>query len=127
MSNTTTRGIRIQVRSEYDAKSSSPRDSNYVFQYHVRITNVGTETAQLVSRRWIITDANGEVVCVQGAGVVGQFPILPPGASFEYTSFCPLKTPVGSMHGSYQMVTANGERFDATIAPFTLAVPRALN
>ena len=88
---------------------------------------LGSETAQLVSREWIITNADGEVERVKGPGVVGEQPVLPPGGSFEYTSYCPLKTAVGSMHGSYQMVTASGERFDAVIAPFTLAVPNALN
>ena len=124
---TTTRGIQIQVRSEYIPARSSPREGNYFFQYHVRISNVGDETAQLISREWIITNADGEVERVKGPGVVGEQPTLPPGASFEYRSFCPLKTSVGSMHGSYQMVTGGGDRFDAIIAPFTLAVPNALN
>jgi ApaG protein len=124
---TTTRGIQIQVRSEYVAARSSPRESSYFFQYHVRIANVGEETAQLISREWIITNADGEVERVKGPGVVGEQPVLPPGSSFDYTSFCELKTAVGSMHGSYQMMTADGDRFDAIIAPFTLAVPNALN
>src|SRR5918997_2249730 len=119
MSDTTTRGIRIQVRSEYVPERSSPRDSSYLFQYHVRISNLGEDTAQLISREWIITNADGEVERVKGAGVVGEQPVLPPGGAFEYTSFCRLKTAVGSMHGSYQMVTPDGERFDAVIAPFT--------
>ena len=127
MSDTTTRGIRIRVRSEFLPNKSSPRDNTYVFQYHVRIDNTGTATAQLISREWIITDAEGEVQRVTGPGVVGEQPVLPPGGTFEYTSFCPLKTNVGSMQGSYQMITADGEQFDATIAPFTLAVPHALN
>ena len=126
-SGTTTRGIHIEVRSEYLPERSSPRDGSYLFQYHVRISNVGTETAQLIAREWIITNADGEVERVKGPGVVGEQPVLPPGAAFEYTSYCPLKTSVGSMQGSYQMVTAGGERFDAIIAPFTLAVPNALN
>jgi ApaG protein len=126
-SDTTTRGIRVQVRSAYLAERSSPRESQYVFQYYVRISNVGTETAQLVSREWVITNADGEVERVKGPGVVGEQPVLPPGGSFEYSSFCPLKTAVGSMHGSYQMVTDKGEPFDAAIDPFTLAVPNALN
>ena len=126
-SDSTTRGIRIEVRSEFLAERSSPREEQYLFQYHVRISNVGTETAQLVSREWIITNADGEVERVKGPGVVGEQPILAPGSSFEYRSFCPLKTSVGAMHGSYQMVTANGDRFDAMISPFTLAVPNALN
>jgi ApaG protein len=127
MSDTTTRGIRIQVRSEFLPERSSPRDAQFVFQYHVRIANVGSETAQLISREWTITNAEGEVEKVKGAGVVGEQPVLPPGGSFEYTSFSQLKTAVGSMQGCYQMVTAEGDRFDAVIAPFTLAVPNALN
>ena len=111
----------------YMPERSSAKDSQYLFEYHVRISNVGSETAQLISREWIITNADGEVERVKGPGVVGEQPVLPPGASFDYTSFCELKTAVGSMHGSYQMVTANGDRFDAIIAPFTLAVPNALN
>ena len=126
-SDTTTRGIRIEVESSYLSDRSSPRDSQYLFAYHVRISNVGSETAQLVSREWIITSADGEVERVKGPGVVGETPVLPPGGAFEYTSYCPLKTTVGSMQGSYQMVTADGEKFEAQIAPFTLAVPNALN
>jgi len=126
-SDTTTRGIRIQVRSEFIPDRSSPREGSYLFQYHVRISNVGGDAAQLISREWVITSADGEVERVKGQGVVGEQPVLPPGRSFEYTSYCPLKTPVGSMQGSYQMVTTGGERFDAVIAPFTLAVPNALN
>ncbi|HEY3161743.1 MAG TPA: Co2+/Mg2+ efflux protein ApaG [Vicinamibacterales bacterium] len=126
-SDTTTRGIRIEVQSFYMAERSAPKDSQYLFEYHVRISNVGAETAQLISREWIITNADGEVERVKGPGVVGEQPILTPGVSFEYRSFCPLKTSVGSMHGSYQMVTASGDRFDAIISPFTLAVPNALN
>ena len=126
-SDTTTRGIRIEVQSMFMPERSSAKDSQYLFEYHVRISNVGTETAQLISREWIITNADGEVERVKGPGVVGEQPVLGPGSSFEYRSFCPMKTPVGSMHGSYQMVTANGDRFDAIIAPFTLAVPHALN
>ena len=124
---TTTRGIRVEVRSEFVPERSSVKDQSYWFQYHVRISNVGSRTAQLVSRHWIITNADGAVEVVKGPGVVGEQPVLPPGGSFEYTSFCPLNTPVGSMQGSYQMVTPEGERFDAVIAPFTLAVPNALN
>ena len=124
---TTTRGIRVEVRSEFLPERSSAREGSYLFQYHVRISNVGTETAQLIAREWIITNADGEVERVKGPGVVGEQPVLPPGASFDYTSYCPLKTAVGSMQGAYQMVTASGERFDAIIAPFTLAVPNALN
>jgi len=127
VSDTTTRGIRIRVTSYYDSERSSPQEDYYFFAYQVRIENVGTETAQLLSREWIITNANGEVQKVQGPGVVGEQPVLPPGDSFEYTSFCPLNTAVGSMQGSYRMVSDHGESFDAEIAPFSLAVPNAVN
>ena len=127
MSDTTTRGIRVQVKSAYLPERSSPREASYLFMYNIRISNVGSETAQLISREWVITNADGEVERVKGPGVVGEQPVLPPGGSFEYTSYCPLKTPVGAMQGTYQMVTAQGEQFDAVIAPFTLAVPNALN
>ena len=126
-SDTTTRGIRIEVQSSYMPERSAPSDGQYLFEYHVRVSNVGAETAQLISREWIITNADGEVERVKGPGVVGEKPVLTPGTSFEYRSFCPLKTSVGSMQGSYQMVTANGDQFDAMISPFTLAVPNALN
>ena len=127
MSDTTTNGIRVQVKATVLPDRSQPRDNHFHFAYHITISNLGTETAQLMSRHWVITDAEGDVQEVQGPGVVGEQPVLEPGASFEYTSFCPLKTNVGTMHGSYQMVRANGESFEARIAPFTLAVPNALN
>ena len=127
MSDTVTRGIRVQVASFYDADRSSPQEGYYFFAYRVRITNVESDTVQLVSREWFITDANGEVQRVQGPGVVGEQPILSRGETFEYTSFCPLPTAVGSMHGSYRMVFPNGDGFDAVIAPFSLAVPHAVN
>jgi ApaG protein len=127
MSDTTTRGIRVQVESFYDEERSAPDESYYFFAYQVRISNVGQETARLVSREWIITDAHGHEQRVQGPGVVGEQPVLAPGETFEYTSFCPLPTTVGTMHGTYQMVTREGERFDAVISPFSLAIPHAVN
>lgn len=127
MSDTTTRGVRVQVTSAYVPERSSPRDGQYFFSYRVRISNEGGETVQLLSREWIITDANGNVERVRGPGVVGEQPVLGPGEFFEYTSYCPLATAVGSMHGSYRMVSPSGESFDAEIAPFGLAVPSALN
>lgn len=125
MSDTTTRGIRIEIESEY-LPDQSNRET-FTFAYHVRISNVGEEPAQLVSREWIITDGDGNVERVQGPGVVGEFPELEPGEEFEYTSFCPLPTPMGTMHGNYTMKRGNGERFAAEIAPFTLAVPGVVN
>lgn len=127
MSETTTRGIRIHVRTEYLAERSSPGDDSWVFAYHVTITNVGDEPAQLISRTWIITDSDGNEQRVQGPGVVGEQPRLEAGQSFRYTSYCPLRTAVGSMHGSYAMQTDRGETFEAVIAPFTLAVPHVVN
>jgi len=127
MSDTSTRGVRVEVRSAYLPERSSPGDSQYLFAYRIRITNAGEETVQLLSRHWVISDGAGNVEHVRGPGVVGEQPVLGPGESFEYTSFCPLPTPIGSMHGTYQMVTAGGSAFEAEIAPFPLAVPTALN
>jgi ApaG protein len=127
VSEATTRGVRVSVRSSYLPERSSPRDSRYFFAYRVRIANVGEERVQLRSRHWIITDGDGRVEHVEGPGVVGEQPVLEPGETFEYTSFCPLPTPIGSMHGVYRMVTPAGAAFDAEIAPFSLAVPTALN
>lgn len=127
MSDTTTRGIRVQAESFYEAERSSPQENYYFFAYRVRISNVSCDTVQLVSREWIITDGNGEQQRVQGPGVVGEQPVLSRGESFEYTSFCPLTTAVGSMHGSYTMVLQDGESFEAVISPFSLAVPTAVN
>ena len=127
MSEATTRGIRVEVESSYVPERSAPEMGHYFFAYRVRISNVGNETAQLISRRWVITDGDGNQEVVEGPGVVGEQPELAPGRSFEYTSFCPLPTPVGTMHGTYRMVTAGGTSFDAQIAPFSLALPTALN
>ncbi len=127
MSDTTTRGIRIQVESIYVEERSDPQESYFFFAYHVVISNVGRETAQLMSREWIITDSDGNVERVEGDGVVGEQPLLAPGQVFEYTSFCPLRTSMGSMQGSYLMRPAGGESFRAEIAPFTLAVPGVVN
>ena len=111
----------------YVEERSEPRENYYFFAYRVRISNVGGETSQLVSREWIITDSDGNVERVEGPGVVGEQPLLAPGEAFEYTSFCPLRTSVGSMQGAYFMRTAEGETFRAEIEPFTLAVPGGVN
>ncbi len=121
-----TKGIRVRVTTQYDPSRSMPQLNRWFFLYTVRISNESKETAQLLSRHWIITDATGHVEEVKGPGVVGEQPVLSPGQSFEYTSGCPLPTPFGSMHGTYQMVTTGGERFDAQIAEFTLSEPTAL-
>jgi ApaG protein len=116
-----TRGVKVEVESEYSEERSNPDQNVYFFVYHVVITNVGEETVRLISRHWIITNADGKKEEVRGPGVVGEQPTLKPGESFEYSSFCPLNTPFGMMHGTYQMVTDSGEEFDAQIAPFTLS------
>jgi len=125
-STATTRGVQVTVRSRYVPEQSQPAHDYWLFAYTVRISNLGSETVQLVSRHWIITDAHDKVEEVRGPGVVGEQPVLEPGASFEYTSACPLPTPFGTMHGTYQMVAGDGTRFDAEIAPFTLAEPHAI-
>lgn len=127
MSDRTTQGIRVQVQSYYDSERSAPQENYFFFAYQVRISNLGDETAQLLSREWIITDADGLEQKVGGLGVVGEQPIIAPGEMFEYTSYCPLTTPVGAMHGTYRMATESGALFDAEIAPFSLAVPHVLN
>ena len=127
MSEAVTRGVRVEVESEYISERSEPRERYFFFAYHVRITNAGEENVQLLSREWIITDGDGNTERVEGPGVVGEQPLLAPGEAFEYTSFCPLRTSVGSMHGAYFMRTAEGEMFRAEIAPFTLAVPGGVN
>ena len=121
MSKAVTRGVRVEVESEYVPERSEPERNVYFFTYHVKITNESDEPVQLISRHWIITNAEGKTEEVQGPGVVGEQPRLEPGESFEYSSFCPLNTPMGTMHGTYQMVTETGAKFDAEIAPFTLA------
>ena len=127
MSDTTTNGIRVQVTAKFLPERSSPRDSDYWFAYFITISNVGRDTAKLISRHWVITNTDGEEEEVHGEGVVGNQPVLEPGGVHNYNSFCHLKTPVGTMHGEYTMVTPSGETFEARIAPFTLAVPNALN
>ena len=122
-----TRGIQVEVAARYLPERSRPAESHWMFAYTIRITNQGDETVQLMSRHWIITDANGRVEEVRGPGVVGEQPVLAPGGSYEYTSGCPLPTPFGSMRGTYQMVTRAGESFDAEIAPFALVEPHALH
>lgn len=127
MSNAVTQGIRVEVRTEYRSDRSEPASSRWLFTYTIRIANEGELPAQLVARHWIITDANGDKEQVVGDGVVGHQPNLAPGEEFEYTSFCVLKTPHGSMRGTYRMVREDGSTFDARIAAFPLVVPGSLN
>lgn len=121
MSEAVTQQVRVEVLSRYSPENSRPGE--WVFEYTVRITNLGAETVQLLSRHWTITDALERVREVKGPGVVGEQPVLAQGASFQYSSWCPLKTPTGSMQGAYQMVRGDGEEFDVEIAPFALRAP----
>jgi ApaG protein len=127
VSTAVTQGIRVEVRSDFRADRSDPSAARWLYTYTVRVANEGEAPAQLVARHWIVTDANGEREEVVGDGVVGQQPRLGPGEHFEYTSFCILKTPHGSMRGTYRMVREDGTAFDARIAPFPLVPPGRLN
>lgn len=123
MYNATTRDIKISVKTAYLEEQSAPTDCHFVWAYHIRIENLGSETVQLVSRYWRITDAKGEVHEVRGPGVVGEQPTLEPGDTFEYTSGTPLSTPSGIMTGKYQMENERGEKFDVQIPAFSLDSP----
>jgi ApaG protein len=127
VSSATTDGIRVTVTSAFRPERSQPAQRRWLFTYTVRIGNEGETPARLVSRHWIITDATGAREEVTGEGVVGQQPRLGPGEAFEYTSFCVLETPHGSMRGSYRMVRGDGSTFDALIPSFALLVPGAAN
>ncbi|HET7775727.1 MAG TPA: Co2+/Mg2+ efflux protein ApaG [Azospira sp.] len=119
--------IAVTTEPQYLPEQSDPDAERYVFAYTITIRNTGTIAAQLISRHWLITDANEEVQEVRGLGVVGHQPLLQPGESFEYTSGASLNTPVGTMRGSYQMVAEDGTPFEAEIPEFTLALPRVLH
>lgn len=119
--------IDVKTRPQYLADQSEPENGQYVFAYTITITNTGAVPAQLISRHWVITDASEQIQEVRGQGVVGNQPLLKPGESFQYTSGCALKTPVGTMKGSYQMIAEDGTHFDADIPEFTLAIPRTLH
>ncbi|MCB1624487.1 MAG: Co2+/Mg2+ efflux protein ApaG [Pseudomonadales bacterium] len=127
MTTTTVCKILIDVETAYLEEQSEPKDSRYVFAYTITIRNEGPQPAQLLTRHWIITDANGKVQEVRGDGVVGEQPHLEPGQGFRYSSGAVLETPVGSMHGSYQMVADDGAEFDAPIPAFRLAIPGVLH
>ena len=115
-----TSDIRVHVTARYSPEHSQPSEGKWFFLYTIVIANEGTETVQLISRHWIITDAASNVEEVRGLGVVGRQPTLEPGQSFEYTSGCSLRTPFGSMRGSYQLVRTDGKAFDVEVAPFAL-------
>jgi ApaG protein len=119
----TTRAIRVTVRPQYLADQSDPSQAQFVWAYHVRLENTGTETVQLRARHWKIRDGNGRLQEVKGPGVVGKTPVLRPGQSFEYSSGTPLSTPSGIMSGTYQMVSEGGEQFDVEIPAFSLDSP----
>src|SRR5512139_2936689 len=127
MDNPTTPQIEIVALVKHLAEQSDEADNRYVFSYTITITNSSDATVQLLSRHWVITDSNSHGQEVRGQGVVGEQPVLRPGQSFEYTSGTVLATPVGTMTGSYQMVTEDGTKFDAPIPKFVLSVPRVLH
>jgi len=118
-----TNNVRVEVEARYAAQHSQPFKNKWLFHYTVRITNEGDDTVQLLSRHWIITSGDGHVEEVRGPGVVGAQPVLAPGETFEYTSGCELRTSCGTMRGTYQMVTEDGDHFDVEIAPFTMTEP----
>ena len=119
--------IRVAVATQYLPEQSDPEQDRYTFTYTITISNTGNIAAQLISRHWIIADADNQMQEVRGLGVVGHQPLLQPGQSFEYTSGCVLATPVGSMRGSYQMTAEDGVQFEAPIAEFVLSMPRVLH
>ncbi len=124
MTMTTPHDIKVSVETIYVEDQSSPEDNRFVFAYTVTIRNTGEVRARLLTRHWIITDANGRVQEVRGPGVVGEHPHLAPGEAFRYTSAAAIETPVGTMHGSYQMIGDDGVAFDTPISPFRLATPQ---
>lgn len=119
--------IGIAVKVNYLADQSDEADDRYVFSYHITVTNTGISPVQLISRHWIITDANNEVQEVRGTGVVGEQPVIQPGESYEYSSGTVLTTQVGTMRGSYRMRAEDGSQFDAPVAQFVLSIPRTLH
>jgi len=119
--------IHVEVETSYIEDQSNPGDKRFVFSYTITIRNDGQVPARLLTRHWIITDANGNVKEMRGEGVVGEQPYLKPGQGFRYSSGTVIETPVGTMQGSYQMVADNGQQFDAPIAPFRLAMPGVLH
>jgi ApaG protein len=122
-----THKIRVEVDTSYLEEQSDPKERRFVFSYTITIRNEGSVPARLLTRHWIITDSNGKVQEVRGEGVVGEQPYLKPGQGFRYSSGAVLETPVGAMQGSYQMVSDDGEQFDAPIAAFRLAMPGLLH
>ena len=127
MENLENHNIVVNVQTVFVEAQSEPEEDRYVFAYTIKITNEGAKPAKLLTRHWIITDSNGKVQEVKGEGVIGQQPYLQPGEIFQYTSGTVIETPVGSMQGSYQMLSDDGSHFDAEILPFSLSVPKMLH
>lgn len=127
MANVNRYECEVKVEATFIPEQSDVEHNRYVFTYHVTITNTGNVAAQLVSRHWVITEGDGQVQEVKGLGVVGEQPLLKPGAKFEYTSGTVINTPMGKMHGSYQMIAEDGVRFEAYIPTFLLNMPRVLH
>jgi len=123
----TTDGVTVRVSVSYLPEQSEPERGRWFWAYHIRLENEGTETVQLLTRRWVITDGRGARHSVEGEGVVGEQPVIEPGASFDYVSGCPLATPSGAMQGSYQMVREDGAVFAVEIPRFSLFAPAVLN
>ena len=119
--------ITVTANAFYLPDQSDEENDQFVFAYTIKITNVGTRVAKLISRHWIITDSDGKIQEVRGVGVVGEQPEIKPGESFEYTSGSSLETNVGTMRGTYQMQATDGTRFEAMVPEFTLSVPRILH
>jgi ApaG protein len=118
-----THGVHVRVEASYDSQRSQPQQGLWFFLYSVTITNTGEDTVKLLHRYWTVVSGDGSEEHVDGSGVVGEHPILAPGESFNYTSGCPLRTPFGAMHGSYEMLRLSGGTFRATIAPFGFSGP----
>lgn len=119
--------IIVDASPNYIEAQSSPAEGRYVFAYTITITNAGTLPAKLLTRHWLITDANGKIQEVRGDGVIGEQPYLKPGESFRYTSGAMIETPVGTMQGEYTMRSDDGNQFNASIPRFTLSIPRTLH
>ena len=127
MSEALTHGVRVEVLARHSPENSQPLNGEWVFEYTVRITNQGSDTVQLLSRHWIITDASGETREVKGSGVVGEHPVLGPGQSFKYSSWCPWPTPTGMLRATFLMTRAGGNHFEIEIAPFGLKARYSVN